>query len=201
MEEIKSPKYDQIIEAALELFRKFGFKKVTVEEICQNAEVSKMTFYKFFKNKADLIDKVWANQFEMGMKQFEEIEKMEIPFTRKIQLLLKIKEENSRKFGAGFAQDYIEFMPEFLKTYSTQYNIAMNKFQDFIKIHQKKGEVRPSMRPDFFLKAVAKLMDLSQDKELVESYDSLKDFALEINNFMYYGIMPAPEEKQTTENE
>ena len=57
------------------------------------------------------------------------------------------------------------------------------------------------MRPEFFLKVVAKLMELAQDKELIESYDSLKDFALEVNNFMYYGIMPAPEDKSSGENE
>jgi AcrR family transcriptional regulator len=185
----------------LELFRKHGFKKVTVEEICKNAEVSKMTFYKFFKNKPDLVDKVWENQFELGMQQFEEIEKMDIPFTKKIQMFLKLKEENTKKFGPGFVEDYIEFMPEFLKTYSTQYNIAMQRFQDFIKVHQEKGEVRADMRPEFFLKVVAKLMELAQDKELIESYDSIKDFALEVNNFMYYGIMPAPEDKSSGENE
>ena len=133
MKKTNSPKYDQIIEAALELFRKHGFKKVTVEEICKNAEVSKMTFYKFFKNKPDLVDKVWENQFELGMQQFEEIEKMDIPFTKKIQMFLKLKEENTKKFGPGFVEDYIEFMPEFLKTYSTQYNIAMQRFYEVLK--------------------------------------------------------------------
>ena len=50
------PKKQQaIIETAETLFQRFGFKRVTVNEICQESGVSKMTFYKYYKNKTDLI--------------------------------------------------------------------------------------------------------------------------------------------------
>lgn len=193
MKENKSPKYSQILRTSLDLFRTYGIKRITVEEICREAKVSKMTFYKFFKNKADLVDQVWSKEFENGMKQFEEIEKMDAPFTSKVQLLLKLKEENTKKLGAQFTKEYVGMIPEFMKKYSVQYQESMSRFIDFIKIHQDKGEVRAEMSPEFFLKAIAKLMELAQDKELVESYASIKDFALEVNNFMYYGVMPAPD--------
>ncbi|MBN2410872.1 helix-turn-helix transcriptional regulator, partial [candidate division KSB1 bacterium] len=39
---------------AKELFFKYGIRRVTIEEICKKARVSKMTFYKFFQNKIEL---------------------------------------------------------------------------------------------------------------------------------------------------
>lgn len=42
-----------ILSAGKELFWKHGVKRVTVEEICVQASVSKMTFYKFFMNKRE----------------------------------------------------------------------------------------------------------------------------------------------------
>ncbi|MBU1100764.1 MAG: TetR/AcrR family transcriptional regulator [Bacteroidetes bacterium] len=201
MNKHKSKKYIQIVQTSLELFRNYGIKKISVEEICKKSGVSKMTFYKFFKNKADLVDQVWCKAFDDGMTQFEEIENMEAPFTTKVQLLLKLKEENTKKLGPQFAKEYVDMIPEFMEKYSLQYQKSMERFIDFIKVHQESGEVRAEMRPDFFLKAIAKLMELTQDRELVESYSSIKDFAMEVNNFMYYGIMPAPKLMNEKNNE
>ena len=49
-------KYQQIVETATDLFMRFGVKRVTVEEICRTAQISKMTFYKYFNNKIELAE-------------------------------------------------------------------------------------------------------------------------------------------------
>ena len=50
----KTKKQDQIIQAGRHLFWKYGMKRVSIEEICREAGVSKMTFYKYFANKTAL---------------------------------------------------------------------------------------------------------------------------------------------------
>ena len=51
MDQPKNIKYNQILTKGKELFWKYGIKRVAIEEICKQAHVSKMTFYKYFKNK------------------------------------------------------------------------------------------------------------------------------------------------------
>ena len=46
--------------AAQELFREYGLNKVSVEEICDRAGVSKMTFYRQYRNKIDLLGSIFA---------------------------------------------------------------------------------------------------------------------------------------------
>ena len=41
----KNKKKQSIIKASRDLFMRYGIKRVTVEEICETAGVSKMTFY------------------------------------------------------------------------------------------------------------------------------------------------------------
>ena len=44
-------KEEQIIEVARELFHKFGFKKVSMDEIAKTSGVTKKTIYTYFKDK------------------------------------------------------------------------------------------------------------------------------------------------------
>ena len=44
-------KEGDILRTAEDLFMQFGYGKVTVEEICRAAGVSKVTYYKYFKKK------------------------------------------------------------------------------------------------------------------------------------------------------
>ena len=53
MSNMSNPKREQILKTGKELFWKFGFKRVTIEEICKEAGISKMTYYKYFTNKMD----------------------------------------------------------------------------------------------------------------------------------------------------
>ncbi len=66
-------RYVQVLAAARELFWKHGLKRVTVEEICREAGVSKMTFYKFFPNKVTLAKAVYDKEVETGYEKFIEL--------------------------------------------------------------------------------------------------------------------------------
>lgn len=60
-------KQEQIIEAARKSFYKYGFKRVSVDEIAREAKVTKRTLYMYFKSKEEIL-KYFIN---------EEIQKME----------------------------------------------------------------------------------------------------------------------------
>lgn len=179
--------------AAEELFRKHGIKRVTVEEISAKAGISKMTFYKYFANKKELVIYLWQAMTDIGLAKLDEIEKSETTFPQKIQALLKMKEEGVSQMGNQYVRDYLEYVPEVQDFYNKLFTVSMTKFMDFIRQAQEKGEVRKSLRPEFFLAAIRKLMELAQDEKLIALYPNYTDFALEVNNFMYYGIMPLPE--------
>jgi AcrR family transcriptional regulator len=190
----KEPKKKtQIVQAADQLFKKFGIKKVTVEEICQEAGASKMTFYKYFKNKIELVKCLWQQMTDDSMQKLDELDRRDIPFTEKIKIMLKMKEEATSQMGNQYIHDYLNMIPDLQSFYNKIFGEVMVKFMDMIRRAQEKGEVRKSMRPEFFLVVVQKLMELAKDEQLASIYSDYTEFALEVNNFLYYGIMPAPE--------
>lgn len=60
-------KMDAILDAALELFKQYGYNKVSVSEIAEKASVSQVSIYNFFISKdnlkAVLIDKLWDEYY------------------------------------------------------------------------------------------------------------------------------------------
>ena len=185
----------QVLSIAAELFQKHGIKRITIEEICQSARVSKMTFYKYFRNKNDLVRYLWQNAYDQSLQQFDDIRAMEIPFENKLQLFLKMKEEISAKISYQFALDYFYSSPELKSFFEDLFNLGVSRFLDFIKESQIKGEVRADIHPEFLLAVLNNVKQIVKDESLVNNYASYKDFVLEINNFIFYGISPRPEKE------
>ena len=79
----KSPKFYEITDTARKLFWKHGIRRVTVEEICEKAGVSKMTFYRMFDNKIELAKTVLDHIFEESFQKYRTIMDQEYRFPKR----------------------------------------------------------------------------------------------------------------------
>ena len=90
-------KEEQIIEAARKLFYQFGFKKVSMDEIAKEANVTKKTIYMYFGSKEELL-KYFIEEEMRNMKEIiENVEKQNLDFfecvNKAICELLKYRKE------------------------------------------------------------------------------------------------------------
>jgi len=60
---------ETILNKAGDIFLKLGFKSVTMDDIAQELGISKKTIYKYFKNKADLVDETTVYMHETMHKE------------------------------------------------------------------------------------------------------------------------------------
>ena len=97
-----SPKFKQIVNTAKELFYKFGIKRVSVEEICQTAQVSKMTFYKYFPNKIELSKHIFTELIEENEAKYDEIMASDLSFAEKTDIKIDVSTGNNCGCGAIF---------------------------------------------------------------------------------------------------
>ena len=73
-------KKDQIIESARLLFHKYGFKKVSMDEIARESGVTKKTIYSYFSSKEDLL-KYFIQEEILNMKNIvEEVDNKNLDF-------------------------------------------------------------------------------------------------------------------------
>jgi AcrR family transcriptional regulator len=62
---------EKIMRVATSLFAEKGFDAATVDEIAGKAKVNKALIYYYFKNKDDLLTKIFDNFMEKGLSRFQ----------------------------------------------------------------------------------------------------------------------------------
>jgi AcrR family transcriptional regulator len=176
-----SKKHAQIVETAETLFTRHGIKRVTVEEICQKAGVSKMTFYKYFSNKTDLVKHIWNSWIEVGFEKLDEINALGIPFPEKIEMMFQWKTELVSKMSTEFIEEVLPI--------DLEYGKITERFLKFIVDAQKKGDIRPEIRPEFIAAVIDKMHELGREDRLMRMYPSYIDFNRELRDFFWLGLL------------
>jgi AcrR family transcriptional regulator len=160
-----------------------------------------MTFYKYFPNKNELIKHLMNSWLKQVEKTINDFDGMEVPFTEKIKILLRLKEESTGKFSKEFLAKYMNPDSDLQNFFNDFYARATAFFIDFIKKAQQKGEVRGDIKPEFLVAVLNKMLELAKDEKLISLYPRVIDFSLEINKFIYCGILPLETlEKKDAEN-
>ena len=194
---IKSKKHQQIIDTARDLFWHHGVRRVSVEEICQTAGVSKMTFYKYFKNKIDLILFILEKLYLEGIARYKGIMAQNIPYSEKIKEVIQMKLEITRDISQDMLKDWMQdSIPEVAELMQRIQRENFQLFLDDMVAAQNKGEIRKGINPQFILYFLNKMREIAGDEQLINMYDSTQSLTAELVNFFFYGILTGqPEDK------
>lgn len=183
-------KHDQLLETARELISRHGVRRVTVEEICRKAKVSKVTFYKYYPNKQAIVERILDEMVELGVTRFREIIALKVPFEEKLRLIIQVKLEESAKYSEDFLDELIHADPDMVHRFWEKAIAAQTLTMDFFKQAQQDGELRPDMNPDFLQFMLDHVQDLIQDPRLNQMFPSKLDLIRELINFWFYGLLP-----------
>lgn len=197
MKKTKSKKLRQIIDTARELFMLYGIRRISVEEICQTANVSKMTFYKYFKNKTDLAIFIVEEIFHQGEEHYRNIMAQEIPYSEKAKKIVEMKLELSADISKEMLKDiWQSSIPEVAALFQKKKEENFKLFlDDFIEV-QKKGEIRKDINPQFILYFLNQMPEMVVDEKLLNIYESPQALVEELTNFFFYGILTRKAEER-----
>jgi AcrR family transcriptional regulator len=186
---MSNKKKREILATGRALFLKHGFKRVTIEEVCTEAKVSKMTFYKHFSNKMELVKAIVIKMGEEAMDRYRKIMNSNISFTEKIELQIQMKMEGTAEMSSEFMDDLlIHGEPEIMQFMLEQRNYFLGIVHaDYVEA-QKRGEIRKDVKPEFIIYFLNHLNDMLQDENLINMYKDPNELAMELIRFFFYGV-------------
>jgi AcrR family transcriptional regulator len=184
-------KYKDIVTTAKDLFWKHGFKRVSIEEICQKASVSKMTFYKYFPNKIELAKTIFNDVIEESVRRFREIMREDSSPAEKMKKVMLMKLEGTNNISPEFMQDfYIGGEPELTAFVEGVTRKTWEALRNDYKEAQNAGILRKDFNPEALIKVQFKMMELLEDKSFTSMYHSQQEMIMEFANLLVFGILP-----------
>jgi len=130
-EKRKQQKMGHIIKSTIELCNRYGTQKVTIDEIAEHANVSKVTIYKYFNSKEDLITTVINNIYSDITKRTAELIDDESDFLEKLNIIMQSKIKSLELFNGDFLKDlFLHPKAESFHSFNTSIKKLMFRFYD-----------------------------------------------------------------------
>jgi AcrR family transcriptional regulator len=193
--EKRSRKFQAILDAANTLFWKHGIRRVTIEEICQVARVSKMTYYKYFSNKTAIAKYILEEITELSFKTYREILDSDISYDQKVKKMIEAKLTNSNDISQELFYDLYKYRDAEIAGFIEAIKDKMfGLYLDDFRKAQKSGDIRPNIKPEFILFFLNRITEMMTNSELVSMYPNPQELIAEITNLFFYGILSTKKE-------
>jgi AcrR family transcriptional regulator len=184
-------KIQQLLLTAQNLFMRHGIRRVTVEEICSEANISKMTFYKYFKNKIELIKYLLKQIFAEQMAAYRQIMEQKIPYTDKVKNMIQLKDDYTKMISQEFINDlYKNPIPEIAEMIENLREESITEVLNDLKDAREKGDIRQNLKPELILYFINHMKDIVKEGKLSNIYPTPNELIMELTNFFFYGILP-----------
>ena len=191
MQEFKNPKFQQIVSTARSLFTRFGIHRVSIEEVCREASVSKMTFYKHFRNKTELVQFILNQIAHQALDRYNGIMDQDVPYSEKVKQIIQMKLDQAEEVTTEFIKDFVHNAePEIAEWYQRMVQERMMLFLNHLREAQRDGSIRSDVNPEFIIYIMNRMIEMVYDDNLIRLYESPKAMTAELMNFLFYGILP-----------
>ncbi len=194
-EKRRMAKRNSIIEAAIDLFTKHGFKKVSVSEIAVKAKVSQVTIYNLFESKDKLKEVSVKVLFDRMFDAYEEILEGEESFMEKIESMFSLKMVALENQIVNIAGDLMNPNSSMANIMDECYHESVERFFKIIDMGKEEG----CIRKDISNETIGVYFDMIKSYYYNPEKTSLihdKKIMEEMYKVFWYGLV----DTKTTEN-
>jgi AcrR family transcriptional regulator len=180
----------EILEAAKDLFFKHGFKRISIEDICNKAEVSRRTFYVYNENKTDLLVKLLDRIREDNLREIYAISNSDLPFSEKLIQITNYNIAQLEQMTPEFLADIHD--PSFVEVranYENKKEHTEEWVHSFFAQAQKRGDIRPDLDIDFLQRFMNYAIASYKNEEMRKRYPDTALLLRKIADLLFYGIL------------
>lgn len=185
-------KKEQIRNVAMELFKKFGFEKVSLAEIAKKANVSPVTIYNNFGTKDQLIkDVVFTFLHREWNTRMSTIQSDDLTYHEKIEKLI-LDTSVISGVNPNFLNKLVENNPELEKLIQDFFKDRMKYIIEFFEEGKQRGYVNPDVSTESIIVYLNILQNGAKDLNFFN--DSRKNSKLgeDLSRLFFYGFLKKP---------
>jgi AcrR family transcriptional regulator len=139
-------RWEKVVDAAVRVFDRKGYKSATVQDIADEAGIVKGTLYYYVRAKEDLLFKIISNVQEQLLPQLSAISALEVSAEEKLRTFVtwyvKHTIENRKIIGI-FLRDFDSLSPRRRREITKERDVYDQFLRDVLAEGQRTGEFRP----------------------------------------------------------
>jgi AcrR family transcriptional regulator len=189
-----SPKQYELVNTAYKLFRRHGFQRVSVEEVCRLAGVSKVTFYKYFSGKDELILFIVRSLFDAMLARSGEILASPAEITEKFDDISLLKQSLMAEVGDEMTRAILTH-PAAKEYLLDIYQRSADMFREFVAREQRLGNINPTVNVELILALMLELNRMYSENRLEGIFSGVEDMIRQVNELLLKGMLAREEAK------
>ena len=190
-EKRRQQKMEQILHAALTLFKKNGFQKVSIKDIAEKANVSQVSIYNYFGNKDELLFEAVKFYLEDQLKAFQAVmENMELSYKDRIRLIIEMKLNETISIHDDFLKAIFSSPSPKLQKLISEFasKDSLPAIYAFLQQGKESGEITANYSPETIL-LITQIFN-EGIRQFPEMYTGINknERIKEIIEFLFYGF-------------
>lgn len=184
-------KAELILVQVSRMYRRYGIKSVTMDDVAKHLGISKKTLYSFFRDKEDLVHKVLMLEHKRQYECYDALEARGLNAVEEYFEVYKILKGQFNDYHPSMEYDLRKYYPDL---YFRIRSIRRKRLLESTTRNLNRGKKEGLYRKDLNTKLIAKL-HLSRIESMFDSdlftTDELTSFKVVREVFLYhlYGIM------------
>lgn len=181
---------DRIKQKADELYRRYGIKSVTMDEIATQMGVSKKTIYQCFSDKNELVDAVVAEMLEYNKICCKNSRMQARNAVQEVYLGMESLQEMLSNMNPSILYDIERGHPQtFKKFIEFKYNFLFDLMKKNIERGKKEGLYRPEINAEFISKVRIETIMLAFNQDIFpKNQYSLLYIQKELLNYFLFAV-------------
>ncbi|MFC1994223.1 TetR/AcrR family transcriptional regulator [Chloroflexota bacterium] len=187
----KEQKRQSILRVAIELFKTYGFKKASINDIAGKANVSQVTIYNYFGSKEELVREVVKAIILNLIERVREIMKEDRPFPEKLETIIFDKANIASQYRGELLQIMAQSDPETQQWIESLWRKDVNKVTlDLIEEGKRQGCINTHQSE----KAIMLYFEILRkgafaSRELFANIEPDVELYRELNQLFVYGLV------------
>lgn len=179
---------ERILDTAFHLFRQYGTRSITMDDIAVRMGISKKTLYAHFADKSDLVVNVMSRHLKLIEDQCIESRGQAKDAVEELFLVMKMLEEKLRNMNPVAMMDLQKFHAKAFQLFETHRNVFM---LDTIRENLVRGIREGLYRPDLDLdilshfRAASSMFCFQPELFPMNGYDMTKVQRVLLEHFLY----------------
>jgi TetR/AcrR family transcriptional regulator, cholesterol catabolism regulator len=147
-------KPESILLRVSKMYRRYGIKSVTMDDVAKHLGISKKTLYGHYRDKEDLVKKVLMKEHERQLELFTEIETLGLNAIEEFFEAYKLLKDMFREYHPSMEYDLRKYYPDL---YFKVREIRRKRIYESSYRNMNKGKKEGLYRADLNSRIIAKL--------------------------------------------